>query len=146
MDRKEFLKVCGGSCLGLLGLSVLLDSCKSGQYVQGTVANNLLQINKGDFVVLKNDKTTYRRSIITKPENFNYPIVVYRFSETQYSALLLSCTHQSSELTMNGDILTCSAHGSEFSNKGEVLQGPAEQKLKSFNVTTDDKNIYIQLT
>jgi len=145
MDRKQFLKTCGGSCLGLLGLSVLAE-CKPTRHVQGTLANNQLQIEKKEFILVKNEKIKYRNSIITKPDNSDYPIVIYRFSETEYSALLLRCTHQSNELTMNGDILSCPAHGSEFNNKGEAIQGPAEQKLQSFKVTSDEKNIYIQLS
>ncbi len=145
MDRKEFLKTCGGSCLGLIGISLLAE-CKPTKHVQGVLANNRLRIEKKEFTFIKNEKTSYRRSIITKPENSDYPIVIYRFSDMDYSALLLRCTHQSNELTMNGDILSCPAHGSEFSNKGDIVQGPAEQKLQSFKVTSDEKNIYIELS
>lgn len=71
--------------------------------------------------------------------------MVYRFSETDFKALLLRCTHQSYELNVSGDLISCAAHGSEFTNKGDVVQGPAEQSLKSFPITIDENNIYIQL-
>ncbi|MDO9001028.1 MAG: Rieske (2Fe-2S) protein [Bacteroidota bacterium] len=145
MERRNFIKQCGLLGASCLGLSLLFESCSSTHYIQGIADNNRLQINKSDFILLKNDKTTFRKCIIAKLENSDYPIVVYRFSENNFSALLLRCTHQGNELNVNGDLLTCSAHGSEFSNKGDVIQGPAEQKLKSFPVTTDEKNIYIQL-
>jgi Rieske Fe-S protein len=145
VDRKEFLKICGGACIGLAGLTIA-QSCKPTKHVLGTLSGSQLRIDKSEFKVIKGEKTTYRKSIITKPENSDYPIVVYRFSETNYTALLLRCTHQNNELTMNGDILTCPAHGSEFSNRGEAIQGPAEQKLQTFKVTTDEKYILIQLT
>jgi Rieske Fe-S protein len=144
MDRKEFIAACTVACLGFVGASVL-QACGSGRYVQSTVSGNQLLVNKSDFIVIKKDRQTFRRSVIARPGQLNYPIVIYRLSETEYSAILLSCTHRGSELSVNGDILTCYAHGSEFSNKGEVLQGPAEKKLKTFNVTQDEKTIYVQL-
>ena len=145
MDRKEFLKVCGGSCLSLMGFSILSQSCKATHYAQTVVANNKVQISKLDFVIIKNEESTYRKYVIAKSDNLDFPIVVYRNSETSYTALLLRCTHQGIELNVNGDLITCSAHGSEFSKDGEVFTGPAEQKLKSFPVTVDEKNIYINL-
>ncbi len=146
MERKEFLKICGGACFGIAALSVALQSCGTAYYAQGTLANNKLQISKADFVKVQKEKTSIRKYVLVKPANLDFPIVVYRKNETTFTALLLRCTHQSNELNVNGDILTCSAHGSEFSNTGEVIQGPAEEKLASYPVTTDDKNIYIQLS
>lgn len=146
MNRKDFIKTCGGACIGILGLSVLIESCKPVHYAQSTFSNNNLQISKNNFVIQKDGKTSYRRSVITKPDNIDFPIIIYRLSETEYSALLLKCSHQGNELSANGDILTCAAHGSEFSNKGIPLQGPADQNLRSFKVTTDETNIFIQLT
>ncbi len=146
MQRRNFIKQCGLVSISCVGLLTLVESCKSTHYVQATVTNQQLQINKSEFFYLKNGKEVFRKYIIIKIENLDYPIVVYRFSETNYSALLLRCTHQSNELNVNGDLLTCPAHGSEFGNKGEVVQGPADQKLKSFPVTIDNATIYIQLS
>lgn len=146
MERRDFIKQCGVLGVSCLGLSLLMEACASTHYVQGTMKDNQrLQISKTDFIVLKNNKTSYRKYVIAKLQNADHPIVVCRFSENDFSALLLRCTHRGVELNVNGDLLTCSAHGSEFSNKGDVLQGPADQKLKSFPVTADEKNIYIQL-
>ena len=146
MERKEFLKICGGACFGIAALSAALQSCGTAFFAQGTVTNNKLQISKADFVKVQKEKTSIRKYVLVKPVNLDFPIVVYRKNETTFTALLLRCTHQSNELNVNGDILTCSAHGSEFSNTGEVIQGPAEQKLVSYPVTTDEKNIYILLS
>jgi len=145
MDRKEFLKVCGGSCLGLIGISLLNQSCSGTHYVQSVANNNQLPVDKTEFTEIKKNKTELRKYIVVKSDRSEYPIIVYRKAENSYEAYLLRCTHQGIELNVNGDILTCSAHGSEFSNKGEVIQGPADQKLKSFPVSNDEKNIYIQL-
>ena len=145
MNRKQFIKTCGIGCLGLTGIS-LLQNCKPAKQVQAVTYNNQLQIDKKEFEISTKAKKKYRRSIVSKPEHSDFPIVIYRFSETEYTALLLRCTHQSSELNLNGDIMTCSAHGSEFNNRGEVLQGPAEQKLHAFKVTSDEFKIYIHLS
>ncbi len=145
MDRKEFIKVCGGTCLGLLGITLLNQSCTGTHYVQGLSADNKLSVLKTEFKIIKQNKPDYRKYIVVKTDKLEFPIIVYRKDENSYEALLLKCTHQGIELNVNGDILSCSAHGSEFSNKGEVIQGPADQKLKSFPVLTDEKNIYIQI-
>ena len=145
MDRKEFITFCGSSCLGLAGLSLFLESCASIHYVQGTVRNNQLQLLRSDFVKLNDSESSYHSFVVVASKYLDYPIVVYRFSEMNYSALLLRCTHQGTELTVHGDLIMCSGHGSEFSNRGDVVQGPADQKLKSYPVTTDERNVYIQL-
>lgn len=149
MNRKEFIKTCGVACLGITGIS-LLQNCKSAKQVQSVSTNNQLQIDKSEFEIINKEKKSFRKSVVTSPiaigpEHSDFPIVVYRFSDTDYTALLLRCTHQASELNLNGDIMTCSAHGSEFNNKGEVIQGPAEQNLHAFRVTSDAVNIYVHL-
>ena len=145
MDRKEFLQMCGGGCLGLVGIS-LTQACSPTKHIQSTAINNQVTILKTDFIDSGKEQNKFRKSIICKVNGLDYPIAVYRFSDNYYSALLLRCSHQGNELSMNGDILSCSAHGSEFSNKGEVIQGPAEQALQSFKVTNDQEHIYVHLT
>ncbi len=142
MDRKEFIKVCGGSCLALIGLSLLNSGCSGTHYVQSTAANNQLTIPKNEFIEIKKNK--FRNYIVVKATQLDFPIAVFK-SENKYQAILMRCTHQGNELSINGDILTCSAHGSEFNSKGEIIQGPADQQLKTFPVSEDETNIYLQL-
>lgn len=145
MERRGFLKQCGTIGLSCIGLSLILDSCSSINHVTGIVNNNSVQLKKSEFVSIRNNKTTFRKYIIVRYDKSDYPIVVYRFSELDFKAMLLQCTHQGNELNVNGNLISCPAHGSEFTNKGEVIQGPAEQSLKIFPVTGDENNIYIQL-
>ena len=145
MDRKEFLKTCGSTCLGIVGFASILESCTTAKLVQTTSKNNLLTVSRTEFIEVKKDKTKTRRHILVKTSELDSPIVVYRFSDNEFSALLLKCSHQGSELNVNGDMLTCPAHGSEFSNKGEIIQGPADKTLTSYKVTSDNNNIYIHL-
>lgn len=74
-----------------------------------------------------------------------FPIYLYRFSDNEYTALLMKCTHQGNELQASGNHLHCSVHGSEFNNKGVVAQGPAERNLRSFKVSFDNEKIFIDL-
>lgn len=146
MDRKEFLKICGFSCLGFIGLSGIMQSCGTTHYVNSSTDGKRVVVSKKEFEILKEDSIRYRKYIVSKVEGIKYPIVIYKNSNDNYTALLLRCSHQGNELSVNGDMLTCSAHGSEFSKNGEVIQGPAEEKLITFKVQTDAQNIYIQLS
>jgi len=144
VERKEFIRSCGYACLGILGFTALLEGCAPPKYLQVGPEGNLLKIAKKDLISPKSNKKL--RHAVVKTNALNYPIVLYQFSDTDYSALLLECTHQGTELTVNGDLLSCPAHGSEFSNRGDIIQGPAEQKLKNYKVSVDNDNIFIHLT
>jgi len=146
MDRKEFLKICGFSCLGIIGLSGIMQSCGTTHYAVSNVQGNRLVVSKKEFEITEESTTRYRNYVVSKVEGINYPIIIYKNLNDTYTALLLRCSHQGAELNVNGDVLTCSAHGSEFGKSGNVIQGPAEQQLTSFKVQTDVQNIYIQLS
>jgi Rieske Fe-S protein len=106
---------------------------------------NGISVPKSEFIFIKNDQEQMRAYIIVRNDALQFPIYVYRFSDNEYSALLMQCTHQGNELSASGDHLTCSAHGSEFNNKGSVVQGPAARNLRRFNVQTSNEKIFIDL-
>jgi len=143
MERKDFLKTCGFACLGgaLFG-SGLLASCKSAQLITGNISNSDLVVPVSSFIM--KDKN-FRKYIVVHNELLEYPICLYRFSETEYSALLMKCTHQGAELQVFGDRLECPAHGSEFNNKGVVQNGPADTNLRTFPITIQNEQIKISL-
>jgi len=142
MDRRDFTKACIG-CLGGVLVSPLLTGCQSTHYASGMIEPNGLSVANSEFVNSKNNET--REYIIVRNDKLEFPIYLYRFSETEYSALLMKCTHQGNELNASGDHLHCSAHGSEFNNKGIVAQGPAEKNLRAFKVSADGDKIFIDL-
>lgn len=146
MDRKEFLKICGFSCLSVIGFSGIMQSCGTTHYAASNIQGNRLVVSKKEFEITEESTTRYRNYVVSKVEGINYPIIIYKNLNDTYTALLLRCSHQGAELTVNGDVLTCSAHGSEFGKNGDVIQGPAEQQLTTFKVQTDVQNIYIQLS
>lgn len=122
-----------------------LSACQSTFYTTGTLETNGISIPKSDFTYLKKDKPLHRDYIIVRNAAMEFPIYVYRFSDNEFSAALMKCTHQGNELQASGDHLHCSAHGSEFSNRGIVAQGPAEENLRTFRVTSNDTRIFIDL-
>jgi Rieske Fe-S protein len=106
---------------------------------------NGVSVPKSEFRFLKKDQEVIRQYVIVRNDSLEFPIYVYRFSENEYSAVLMKCTHQGTELHASGDHLNCPAHGSEYTNKGVVDQGPAEKDLRAFNVIADNDKIFIDL-
>ncbi|MFI5171728.1 MAG: ubiquinol-cytochrome c reductase iron-sulfur subunit [Chitinophagales bacterium] len=146
MKRKDFIRTCGLACLSGSILAATLESCQRSVYfAQSSFANNIITINKTEFISIINNKTVTRKFILVKTEQFIFPICIYKLNETEYSALLMECTHKGCELQPQGNYLVCPCHGSEFTNKGYVQNPPAEQNLKSFKTTTDNEYLYIQL-
>jgi cytochrome b6-f complex iron-sulfur subunit len=138
------MKLCASSCLGITAMAVFGDSFAAESYSLQS-EESILTIEKEKFVRKKKDEVVYKKFIRTTPVDWEYPLVIYRFAEDDYAALLMRCTHRGTELNINGDTLSCPAHDSEFSNRGEVMQGPADEALKTFKITTDEQNIYIHL-
>lgn len=144
MNRRKFTTTCLLCATGSV-LAPMLSSCQSVHYTQGQVVPNGISVASSEFTYMKGDKKIERKYIIVRNDKLEFPIYVYRFSDTEYSALLMKCTHQGNELQASGDYLHCPAHGSEFNYKGVVAQGPAEKNLRSFPVTAADERILIDL-
>ena len=146
MDRMEFIKTCGFACLGGTVFTALLQSCASANYFAlSSYENNQITIKKTELLKVKKDKTVQRKYVLVKTGKYNFPICVYKTGEENYSALLMECSHKGCELQPHGNYLICPCHGSEFTNKGVVQNPPAEENLKTFQIKTDNENIYIQL-
>ncbi len=145
MNRKEFLKTCGFGCLAsLVGVS-MLESCSSSQVLTKEIKGSDILVPVVDFEIQSEGKTDYKKYIIVQNEILQYPICVYRFSPTEYSALLMKCTHQGAELQVFGDKLQCPAHGSEFNNKGDIESGPAQGDLRKFPIIIENNTLKISL-
>ena len=146
MERKDFIKTCGITCIGGGAISALLQGCASANYfAQHSVTDNKIVIKKSEFTSTEKDKITQRKFVLIKSDKYNFPICIYKLSDDNYSALLLECTHKGCELRPQGEYLVCPCHGSEFSNTGAVQNPPAEESLQSFKTTTDNENIYVYL-
>jgi len=139
MNRKEFMVKCG---LAAIGIPALLAGCAGAKYVTVPIEGDSLVVSNQSFI--KEGKAL--KYIIVHNDQLEYPIYVYRFSESNYKAVLMRCTHQGTELNAFGDKLQCPAHGSEFNNDGSVQNGPADTPLRNFNVSVLDDSIKIKLS
>lgn len=145
MTRKDFIVNACTACITVGGISSLLSACSATRYIAGALGKDGLAISKDEFKIIQKGNTAYRSFIIIRNEALQYPICVYRFNDQEYQALWMRCTHQGTELQASGDFLQCPAHGSEFNNKGRVTNGPADNGLRTFPVTINDNELFIDL-
>jgi nitrite reductase/ring-hydroxylating ferredoxin subunit len=145
MNRREFIKGGCTACLSVTVLSSMLGSCTTSKYVQGVMSKDGISASKSDFMIRQNGGTAYASFIIIRNEALQFPICLYRHSDTDFAALWMKCSHQGAELQVTGDVLHCPAHGSEFSNNGQVKNGPASENLRTFPVTVRGNEIFIDL-
>lgn len=145
MDRRDFIIKGCTACLSAGVLAGLVTSCSPSQFVTGKLNDDGLLVDTNAFKTRKGGKEAWRSFIIVRHEALQYPVCLYRFSETEYSALWMQCTHQGTELLVSGDYLQCPSHGSEFSNKGKLVNGPADRDLRSFPVSLAGNQLFIDL-
>lgn len=146
MNRRKFIKQTCTACLALTVIPQFLSSCATTKYLSGTLEKDGLSLPIANFKIdNKKGEVLYHKFIIIRNEELQFPICIFRINESEYSALWMECTHQGAELQATGDYLQCTAHGSEFDNKGKVLDGPADKNLRSFPVSIQNQNLFIDL-
>lgn len=143
MDRKEFIIKTCGACIGATAIAGMLSSCSASQFAAGKLTNDGIVIDVKEFE--RGEKGKHRQYIIVRNEALLFPICVYRFSENDYSALWMQCAHQGAELNVAGTYLQCPAHGSEYNNRGKVTNGPADRDLRTFPVSVNKNELFIDL-
>lgn len=143
MNRKTFIKQCGWACAGLALTPYLLSSCTTQALtVEAQFLSPYLTFEASKFDYIKDGKTLKRKYLIVYHERLQFPIAVF-LKDNLFSAVWLKCPHQGAELQVFGDKLQCPAHGAEFSTTGTVLSPPADQNLRTFDVTLQDNLIQI---
>lgn len=145
MKRKQFFETFGSAIVGIPITFGLLHSCSGIYYAAVKEDGEKITIAKNEFIPEKKNRATEREFVLIQNNKYGFPICLYKISDNNYIASLLKCTHRGCELNVGGGIYSCPCHGSQFSTEGTVLQGPAEQKLKTFTIKTDDENIFILL-
>jgi len=146
MHRREFLIQSCKACLSGGLVASTLAACSTTRYVDGVLEGNSITVLKSDFIDQKKDKAIPRPYVLVHNSKLEFPIYLFNNQNDQYTALLMKCTHQGSELNASGDHLYCSSHGSEFDKNGKVTNGPAEKKLRSFPVRVEGEKIFVELT
>jgi len=145
MQRKEFIRSC---CLAGTGAAFLplLQGCGSSVYFAiAPETEKEIRINKSEFFYTRKEKQVTRPFVLARSSRFGHPICIYRHGDTEFSAVLMECTHNSCELRPTGNYLVCPCHGSEFSNRGIVQNPPAERNLKTFLTEVSHDEIIIRL-
>lgn len=145
MNRKQFLKTCGYGCIAGGSILTLLQGCTSSKILTREIIGSDIIVPVSDFLLQHENKGTFKKYVIVHNTLLRFPICVYRFGALDYTALLMECTHQGSELQVFGDKLQCASHGSEFSNKGIVETGPAYLDLRKFPVVIENDLLKISL-
>ena len=151
MNRKNFIQQCAKTCLssavlgGGFAVASGLTGCATSKGAASSIIGDDLVIPLAAFRIGDAGSGRFKPSVIVHPEILKFPICVYRFSDEQYSAVWMQCTHQGAELQAFGPTLQCPAHGSEFNNKGEVTSGPANAPLRSFPVRIGNDELKISL-
>ncbi|KIC89881.1 Rieske (2Fe-2S) protein [Flavihumibacter sp. ZG627] len=143
MNRKDFILKSCSACIGASTLFALFSSCATTQFANGQLTKDGILIDVKEFEL--KEKNKHRLYIVVRNEALLFPICVYRFSDTDYAALWMQCAHQGAELNVAGDYLQCPAHGSEYDNRGKVTNGPADRDLRTFPVTLNNNQIFIDL-
>jgi nitrite reductase/ring-hydroxylating ferredoxin subunit len=145
MNRRAFIKTGCTACLAVSVLPLVVSSCSTLTSATGKLVKDGITLNVDDFKIADKVGSAYRSFLVVRNDALKYPICVYKLPNNQYSALWMKCSHQGAELQASGDYLQCPAHGSEFNNKGLSTSGPANSNLRSFPVTVNDKEIFIDL-
>ncbi len=135
-DRRDFFRKMG--CLSVLAaLTGMPHGCSVPRSVPYERNGNRLIVQKTSF----GDE----RLVLIEAARSRAPILLHRKENGEHGALLLLCTHQRCTVEPAGAILQCPCHGSEFTLEGEVLNGPAEQPLRSYPTTQNEKAVFVQL-
>ena len=145
MNRKEFVKQCGVSCLGIMGIPAVLQRCAGTKYISAPIEGSEMIVPLSAFEIVKDNATQYLKYIVVQNDTLQFPLCVYRINPETYHALWMKCTHQGTELQVFGNKLQCPAHGSEFTNTGVVQNGPAAEPLRTFAVAITDTVLKINL-
>ncbi|MEP6583292.1 MAG: Rieske (2Fe-2S) protein [Ginsengibacter sp.] len=141
MQRRVFIKSACNTCLlGAAGfLAAQIPGCSPASFpiFKTDVKDRKIEVPLSLF-----EKSPMQ---IVRPKNMFYDIAVQKKNDKTYSALLLLCTHQQTQLTVTGKGYSCPLHGSNFDENGNVLKGPAESPLEHLNISVVNDNLIIQI-
>ena len=136
-NRRDFLtKSISVLGMGLLvgAVPTLITSCNSSPTASSNPVATDVKIS--DYPTLQNINGYVKISITGR--NNNKPIIIIRKSDTEFTVLSSTCTHQGctvNDPNMSSKSISCPCHGSRFNLVGGVINGPASSGLTSFAST-----------
>src|SRR5215203_639107 len=98
MQRRAFIKNTCAACLSMTVVSTLVSGCFTTKYISGRLDKDGLTVSKDEFKVKQKGGTAYSSFIIVRNDALQFPVCIYRFSENEFAALWMKCTHQGAEL------------------------------------------------
>lgn len=134
-DRREFIRQAAALGCGMALAPLLLQGCKSVQYVKPEQTE--------DGLVVAASELEEHGFVVLESETLQAPVYLTRH-EGKLIALEMLCTHKACTLRASRTVLSCDCHGSEFNRKGEVLQGPAREPLRTFEVEESQGKLIIR--
>ncbi len=144
MNRIRFLHICSSACLVSAAWPLIQSCAPSIHYASYEQEGRRLSLSKIEFQQA-DQLDGYRPFVLIQVDGLEFPICVYRHSESDYSALYLRCTHQGCQVDVYPSALVCPCHGSEFDTHGKLTQSPAEIDLQKFEVELSEQNVYIKM-
>jgi hypothetical protein len=63
MERREFVKKCGMSCIGVMASSIYLEGCAGTRYITGNLIGSDLIISEDAF---RNEDNSYSKHIVVQ--------------------------------------------------------------------------------
>lgn len=138
--RRDFIAKGCTACIGLVGLSMLLESCGTALPILKPVAKD-----KSFTVPLAKFKELNTNLLLLRNSQMENDILIVKES-TGYKALLMKCTHEGYGLIVTKNKIHCNVHGSEFDLNGNVLKSPAARPLEQFQTELNDTDLIIHLT
>ena len=126
-------------CMGLAGLGAIatqLSSCAPLPVLKGESKEGIISVPLTSFT----DKSNV---MIVRNAQLDFDIALVKNSGSDYTALLMKCTHQDNPLSLTKNGLYCASHGSALDLKGNVTQEPAMAPLKRFTTEITNSSILI---
>jgi Rieske Fe-S protein len=142
--RRNFIRTCCNAAVGVPLAATVLSSCSGTHFATATIEQGRMRVALSEFSEQKEGANHKRQFVLVQTEASEFPICVHRQGEGQFSAALLSCTHNVCELNVTGPLFVCPCHGSEFTLDGAVVKGPAEENLTTFKTTVDDGFVWVE--
>jgi Rieske Fe-S protein len=140
MERRVFLRTTCSYCLAA-GAGLLLgslSSCSTTPYLETEVVDGKIDVPLSAFL-----GSEYQ---LLRPKNLLFDIALRKNSDGTFRALVLQCTHASSELNAAGEGYTCPLHGSTFDMEGNVTHGPAQQPLRELRTEQTQNTVVVHLS
>ena len=91
MERKDFIRQCGLACLCTVGVTLLGESCSPTKQVNAPISNNQLMLDLSEFIASrKGNETKFKRFVVVRNDQLNFPIVVYRENEKRIHCIIVA--------------------------------------------------------